>query len=581
MRKFLTLTAAAAFALAVGFAGPAQAGLTDDLVGYWPFDDGADPTDDASVNTNTGTLGNGAGVDGDDPAFVSGAADIAPVPGNVSSLDFAAGDFVRVADNTDLEPTDVTVSVWVRNNGAPTSFDYILAKTRDGGKASYALYTAGSGGLFFYASNAGDFFLSDNAGAGIWDGNWHHIAGIYDSSGPTVHLFVDGVEVGTPNAGPGAIDYVTAGGFGDLTIGTYNDVAIADWIGNIDEVRVYDVALTAGQIAALHNPALCAETVVADDSIQDAVDANAGFVVCLSDAGGEFHQSVVFGPEHSGTTLRNADGESPVMDGSGSADPGTSILADGIQLLDGVSDVTIKGLEITNYTSTARSSAIQAWAVNTSSIAVKNNDLNNNLWNGILVGSEGAETHTGWAVHRNTVTNNGFVQIELTNCNSCSIHRNTIDARGTFGQMGIVVQARNTVPDSGLVTIEGVSVKNNTVDTDRRGVFLLALASQPLPPFDPIDAATSVLEGVSVGSNTITVEGDGTDDFDPENEVAVLVWGFADGTVIDANIVRNDFVCTDGDGNIDEDEGIPGIWTREGATLQVIRAKNLNNDVFG
>ncbi|MCH7710416.1 MAG: hypothetical protein IH903_02135 [Proteobacteria bacterium] len=330
----------------------------------------------------------------------------------------------------------------------------------------------------------------------------------------------------------------------------------------------------AGTAQAAH----CTTTVTAPASIQTAIDAaNSGEVVCLDDSG-VFSQTVVFGPEDSGITLSAADGDSPIMDGTTLFGPTT---VDAITLEDGVSDVTIKGLEIRDYLGDGggndRSSAIQAWAVNTSNIAVKNNDLHDNFWNGILVGSEGAQTHTGWAVHRNTVEFNGFVQIELTNCNSCSIHRNTIDARGTFGQMGIVVQARNTVPDSGLVTIEGVSVKNNTVDTDRRGVFLLALASGPLSPFPPIIGAQSVLEGVSVVGNTITVIGDGVFVFDSSaNEVAVLVWGFAAGTVIDANIVRNDFICIE-----TAPDDIPGIWLRDVATMQVIRGKNVNNDFVG
>ena len=41
-----------------------------DLVGYWPFDvEDADPTDDASVNSNSGILGTTSGVDATDPAY--------------------------------------------------------------------------------------------------------------------------------------------------------------------------------------------------------------------------------------------------------------------------------------------------------------------------------------------------------------------------------------------------------------------------------------------------------------------------------------------------------------------------------
>jgi len=156
-----------------------------------------------------------------------------------------------VPDDALLRPANVTVSVWARNVGTPTSYDYILAKTLDGGKGSYALYTRGSGGLFFYVSDTSTYYLSDDAGPGIWDGGWHHIVGTYDGS--VVRLFVDGSEIGTANIGPSAIAYGTAVFLGDLSIGSYGDLnpALADWRGDIDEVGIWNRALSAAEVAAL------------------------------------------------------------------------------------------------------------------------------------------------------------------------------------------------------------------------------------------------------------------------------------------------------------------------------------------
>ena len=52
MFKIVTLTAAAAFALAAGFAGPASAiDLTNGLIAHWPFDDGS-ADDQAPADSN-------------------------------------------------------------------------------------------------------------------------------------------------------------------------------------------------------------------------------------------------------------------------------------------------------------------------------------------------------------------------------------------------------------------------------------------------------------------------------------------------------------------------------------------------
>ena len=251
MKKLTTLmfmvTAAAVGLLGIASTPANAVDLSSGLISYWPFDNnGANPTLDAE-NGNNGTLFS--------PTYQCDAADIAPVDGNVCSLDFVPRAFVQVADNSSLEPTDVTVSAWVRNDGDMNVNAYIVAKTRDNGKAAYALYAHGKG-INFFASSAVTFFLSPNPG-NTWDGEWHHVAGIYDSSGPTVRLFFDGVEVGSGNTGPDAIDYNEVGLFGDLFIGTYSNQdrsyqnAAWHWPGNIDEVRVYDRVLTDEEIAAL------------------------------------------------------------------------------------------------------------------------------------------------------------------------------------------------------------------------------------------------------------------------------------------------------------------------------------------
>ena len=99
------------------------------------------------------------------------------------------------------------------------------------------------------------------------------------------------------------------------------------------------MALDGGTVLAA--PGGCDATVTAPGSINAAIIANPGGTVCLDDSGGAFNEAVVIG---SGIMLKAAPGDSPIIDGSG-----LGALVDLITISAGVSGVTIRGLEITDY----------------------------------------------------------------------------------------------------------------------------------------------------------------------------------------------------------------------------------------
>jgi parallel beta-helix repeat protein len=211
------------------------------------------------------------------------------------------------------------------------------------------------------------------------------------------------------------------------------------------------IAVSPGQALAGH----CDVIVTATASIQTAIDgASSGDVVCLDDSGGVFGQTVVFGPAASGITLSADDGDTPILDGA------STILVNGIELDDGVSDVTIEDLEIRNYTGSVRASGISTWDVDTFDITVRRNYIHDNTWNGILVGSEGAFMHKRWQVEHNIVTDHTFIGIELTNCDKCKIKGNFVR---NHGAAGIVVQARNSIGTGVSPVVDHVVVEENDV----------------------------------------------------------------------------------------------------------------------
>ena len=175
------------------------------------------------------------------------------VPGHTGqAFAFLPGGYVEVSNALSLEPHKLTVAAWVRRDGPPTERAYLLSKGANACiAASYALCTDETGGLLFYVSDGRTVNYSPEASPTLWDNTWHFVAGTYD--GQVVRLYVDGTEVGTPTP-------VTLGAFGyqlpdgdSLYLGAYHgtcDLRFDD--GQLDEVRLFDRALTAAEISDLY-----------------------------------------------------------------------------------------------------------------------------------------------------------------------------------------------------------------------------------------------------------------------------------------------------------------------------------------
>ena len=256
------------------------------------------------------------------------------------------------------------------------------------------------------------------------------------------------------------------------------------------------------------------------DSIQDAVDnAAPGDKICLS---GTFTGEATVTIGTSDITIKSAS--SGVLDGG--AGPA-------FRLADGVSNVTIEGLEIKNRTG-SRGGGIEAWDVSTSNINVRDNHIHDNVYNGILVGSEGGKVHKNWKVTNNNVHDHGFAGIELTNCENSKIMKNEV---ADSGFAGIVVQARNTVADSGSVAINAVEVLHNTVDdSGYSGIYVFSFTGHPTA-FTPISGASSLLTNTTVNNNTIVDSG----------SVGVIFWAYNAAAMADnASINHNSITGASG-----------------------------------
>lgn len=190
-----------------------------------------------------------------------------------------------MSDAAPFAPPRMTLLAWIKQSGNPGNLKYIAGRGYDGfptcSGSSFALYTAyaAAPGLRFYVRGPdpaapGTFTsaLSDAPlNSSVFDGNWHLIAGTFD--GTAIRLYVDGVQVGAPKPMPGGIGYSLPGSPGgtNMYVGAYPTATCdlpgqtSEFPGQIDEVRVYDRALSRTELERLAEPFASSPPVLVPD----------------------------------------------------------------------------------------------------------------------------------------------------------------------------------------------------------------------------------------------------------------------------------------------------------------------------
>lgn len=170
----------------------------------------------------------------------------------------SAGDFdgssayVAVPDSTPLDVSDgFSVAVWVRHDSAATKdWETILAK----GNSAYRLHL--NGGCEIADTLPGNTLhgitLGLNGGCSGADlnsnvvplpGTWYHVAATYDRS--MMHMYINGNLVNSAPYSPA----ISTNNF-DLFIGENSEQNNRHWSGDIDELTVWDGAITPQDVIA-------------------------------------------------------------------------------------------------------------------------------------------------------------------------------------------------------------------------------------------------------------------------------------------------------------------------------------------
>ena len=218
-------TTSAAVAVTVSNAAPPSPGL----VAAYGFEETTGAVIDSSGQSNAGTIVNGA------------ARTAAGKIGRAIDFD-GVNDYVSVADANSLDLTaGMTLEAWVQLDTV-SSWRTAILKEKPGSDI-YSLYASN-------ATNSPQGAVMRSTGAVVWTGappplsagTWTHLAVTYD--GATLRVYRNGAQSASAT-GAGSIQTSTGAlriG-GNLIWGEYTD-------GRIDEVRIYNRALSAGEITS-------------------------------------------------------------------------------------------------------------------------------------------------------------------------------------------------------------------------------------------------------------------------------------------------------------------------------------------
>lgn len=230
MSKLTKIAAATvvAMGLGLGVAGQAQGSP----IAYYSFDEISGTVAHDFIGSADGTLQGaamfvpGAGING------SGAV----------SLNRVTSDLVDMGDSFGF--ANFSIQSWVKLNAGDTTISVPFGKHIAGAGIGYYLSISEGGPTGVARLYPGSYPFTDYTSTPVNDGLWHQLVGTYDNASHTASIYVDGLLEASVVGANTAFNNVSF-----LIGGTTHGPT---YTGLIDEVRVYDNALSASEVQSLY-----------------------------------------------------------------------------------------------------------------------------------------------------------------------------------------------------------------------------------------------------------------------------------------------------------------------------------------
>ncbi|MCB9988797.1 MAG: DUF1566 domain-containing protein [Rhodospirillales bacterium] len=211
--------------------------LSSGLVGYWKLDETSGTiAADSSGNGNNGTMAGGLDATNDSVTGKIGTA-----------LDFdGTDDYIDTNNNSSLDDlSNLTYAAWIKGSGA-----ILTKKSNPGGNESFQSWPTGITFVVAnsFGSSAGTAKSIDVASADTWN----HVVGTYDRSGDKkLRIYLNGTEVNYSEQDTLTFSLDLDFNF-DFQIGWNEFSGGSNFTGSIDDVRIYNRALSSSEIGQLY-----------------------------------------------------------------------------------------------------------------------------------------------------------------------------------------------------------------------------------------------------------------------------------------------------------------------------------------
>ncbi len=217
-------------------AGVNSAVDTTGLVGLWHMND---KVEDSS---------------GDNHGNAQGGADTVARQIGMAGIFDGLDDYVDCGNPNSLQITgNLTISAWIKASASAGIQGYKIVAKDDVTNRDYFLAINSANNPYFGIFRSNSFYSVGSGTTDVSDGGWYHLVGVND--GTDIKIYVNGVLKDTNSGNGGAIDNDAV----NLEIGRLGS-GVAYFKGSIDEVAIYNRALTAEEINQTYQRGLAGQS---------------------------------------------------------------------------------------------------------------------------------------------------------------------------------------------------------------------------------------------------------------------------------------------------------------------------------
>jgi len=243
MKNYIRFFLCATFLLA-----PLVYAQLPDPVGHWPFNEGSGfVAADVSGNGNDGVIWtDGVSWSTDTPTGKGYSLEFA---GKLGAVHIGDPDILKIVG-------DITLAAWVKTGPATENWQNIIVKGHDGGE------------IVMRVDGQADKHEGTQIWCGSYDGadhmvqsysfsdqelnTWMHLVGVYSTADQTWYLYINGDQVSTVGDAVGAVSVTRPWAIGARASADGVYPSERHFEGLIDDVRIYNVALTEDDVKALY-----------------------------------------------------------------------------------------------------------------------------------------------------------------------------------------------------------------------------------------------------------------------------------------------------------------------------------------